>query len=241
MKTKTIEIAVKAVDDGAEGSFTAYASVFGNVDSYGDMVIKGAFAESLAEYAAAEAPVPLYWRHRMDDPFMNLGAAAGSEDDHGLLVKCQLDLDTEAGKHTHKLLKEKRVRQMSFAYDVLEGAWVDRKPEDGGSYYELRKLRLHEVSIVPVGANQDTEILAVKTAVDVVRAGIKAGHDLSASDREEAQAAYKALGEILTTDQEPDAGTSDAKTEEPETVKVEEPKAAPSNHALALNQLIQSL
>ena len=233
MKTKTIDVDVKAIDEGAEGTFTAYASVFGNVDSYGDMVIPGAFAESLEEYRTAGAPVPLYWRHRMDDPFMNLGGADGAEDDHGLLVTCQLDLETAAGKQTHKLLKSKRVRQMSFAYDVLEGAWVEREAAAGGSYYELRKLRLHEVSIVPIGANQETEILTVKTAVDVVLAGVKAGRPLSSDEQQEARAAYTALGGLLQTDQEKAAGSPDAKAEEPARAKAEEPTTVPARRALA--------
>jgi HK97 family phage prohead protease len=234
VKTKTIDVDVKAVDEGAEGTFTAYASVFGNIDSYGDMVLQGAFEESLAEYAAAGAPIPLYWRHRMDDPFMNLGEAGGVQDEHGLLVTCQLDLETAAGKQVHKLLKAKRVRQMSFAYDVLEGAWVDRKPEEGGSYYELRKLRLHEVSIVPIGANQETEILTVKTAVDVVLAGVKAGRQLSSDEQQEARAAYDALGGLLTPDQEKADKLPDAKTEEPTRAKAEEPTTAQSAQHLGL-------
>jgi len=233
VKTKTIDVDVKAVDEGAEGTFTAYASVFGNIDSYGDMVLQGAFEESLAEYASAGAPIPLYWRHRMDDPFMNLGEAEGEEDEHGLLVTCQLDLETAAGKQTHKLLKSKRVRQMSFAYDVLEGAWVEREREAGGSYYELRKLRLHEVSIVPIGANQETEILTVKTAVDVVLAGVKAGRQLSSDEQQEARAAYDALGGLLTPDQEKAAGTPDAKAEEPARAKAEEQTTVPKARALA--------
>jgi HK97 family phage prohead protease len=219
MRTKTIDVELKA-DDSTEGRFTGYASVFGNIDSYGDMVIAGAFAESLAEYASAD-----YWRHRMDDPFMNLGTASAEEDERGLLVDCQIDLETAAGKQVHKLLKAKRVRQMSFAYDVLEGAWVDRKPEDGGSYYELRKLRLHEVSVVPIGANQDTEILAVKTAADVVLAGVKAGRGLSADEQHEARAAMAALGDALKQ--------NDSTTPEPEDIPSKS-DPAPSRSARAL-------
>lgn len=242
MKTKTVDIEVKALDGQPEGYFEAYASVFDNIDSYGDMIVKGAFADSLAEYAATKSPVPVYWRHRMDDPFMNLGTAEAKEDDRGLWTGCQLDLETAAGKQTHKLLKNKRVTQMSFAYDVLEGAWVDREQEDGGSYYELRKLRLHEISIVPVGANQETEILAVKTAIDSVVAGVKAGRGLSADEEQEARGAYAALGGVFKTDQKKADGTSDAKTEEPhEGAKAEEPKKDRHAKTLAVNQLVQSL
>src|SRR5690606_4229004 len=138
-----------------DGRFQAYASTFDVVDSYGDMVIKGAFLDSLAEYGAKGEGIPLYWRHRMDDPFMLIGKTLEArEDDRGLWVDCGL-LDTNNAKQVHALLKAGLVKQMSFAYDIVEAAWVERKPEEGGSYYELRKLKIHEVSVVPVGANQD--------------------------------------------------------------------------------------
>lgn len=243
MKTKTFDVEIKAVGDGGEGTFTAYASVFGNIDSYGDVVVAGAFAESLAEYAAAGDPIPLYWRHRMDDPMMNIGGADGEEDEHGLLVKCALDLDTPNGAQTYKLLQKRRVKQMSFAYDVLEGGWVE-KTEDGQKiqFYELRKLRLHEVSVVPVGANQETEILTVKTAAEAVAAGVTAGRPLSADEQEETKAAISALKSALPTlDQQQADEPSDAKAEEPEGAKAEEPSDVPRARALATNQLIQTL
>ena len=36
------------------------------------------------------------------------------------------------------------------------------KLDDGTTANELRRLKLYEVSLVPVGANQDTSVLAVK-------------------------------------------------------------------------------
>jgi uncharacterized protein len=225
MLTKTVDIEMKAVGD--DGTFQAYASIFGNIDSYGDVVVAGAFAESLAEYAAAGDPIAVYWRHRMDDPMLNIGECAGKEDTRGLLVDGKLDLENPNGAYTHKLMKNRRVRQLSFAYDVIEGGWVE-KTEDGQnvSYYELRKLRLHEVSIVPVGANQETEILAVKAAREAAAAA-------AADDRQKAGepgAADAAAGEDQGTADEP----SDAKTEEPAGAKVEEPTTGRSKQHLGL-------
>ena len=143
-----------------DGQFTGYASVFGNVDSYGDVVVKGAFAKSLATFGANGAGIPCYWSHRMDDPHMNIGATVTAvEDDRGLKVTVQLDLESATGAYVHKLIKQGRVTQMSFAYDVLEAAEVKA---DDRWVYELRELKIHEVSVVPVGANQETELLAVK-------------------------------------------------------------------------------
>src|SRR5690625_6711809 len=74
MQTKHITVGLKAADDDKpEGRFTGYASVFGNKDSYGDVIVKGAFSESLASYGENGAGIPCYWSHQMSDPMMNIG------------------------------------------------------------------------------------------------------------------------------------------------------------------------
>lgn len=162
VRTKAFQTDVKAVDVAAleAGEFIGYAAIFDNVDTYGDVIRKGAFTETLATYGEAGAGIPCYWGHRMDDPLMNIGSTISAvEDERGLKVHVALDLETEQGRHTHKLIKTGRVAQMSFAYDILDASWAE---VDGMDVLELRKLRLHEVSVVPIGANQDTELLAVK-------------------------------------------------------------------------------
>ena len=67
MTVKTVGVAhaafkIKAAgpDDGLdEGVFTGYASVFGNVDSYGDIVEPGAFKDTLEAWRAKGDPIPL--------------------------------------------------------------------------------------------------------------------------------------------------------------------------------------
>src|SRR5690625_1233977 len=155
MQTKHITVGLKAAgDDKPEGRFTGYASVFGNKDSFGDVIVKGAFAESLASYGENGAGIPCYWSHQMSDPMMNIGHTVSAyEDEHGLKVDVQLDLDNPNGAYTHKLIQEGRVSQMSFAFDIEDFAFA--QSEELGDYMELRKLKIHEVSVVQVGANQD--------------------------------------------------------------------------------------
>lgn len=173
--TKTIRTPVKAkakTDEAGEEvvGFEGYASVFDNIDLGGDKIIKGAFAETLEKrYPDHGKGVPVYWNHETGDPFKNLGLTeTAEEDDHGLKVSGTIDTSTDVGKQVAKLLKEGRVGQMSFAYDVNDGAWVDGKKNDDGTYtpgyYELRSLDLYEVSICPIGMNQATEVSA-KTAL----------------------------------------------------------------------------
>lgn len=163
MKTKKLDLKIDRIgakDNLTAGQFTGYASVFGNVDSVGDKIIKGAFAESLKEFGNGGAGIPCYWCHETSDPEMNLGTTLeATEDEHGLFVKVQLDLDNPKAAYAYKLLKEQRVRQMSFAYQVTDG-------ENRKDCFEITGCKIFEVSIVPVGANQATSIESVKALQD---------------------------------------------------------------------------
>lgn len=201
-RLKDFRIQVKAgPDDGlAEGEFTAYASVFGNKDSYGDIVLPGAFEETLTEWKDSGNVLPLLFGHNMQDPDFNIGGVLeAKEDEHGLFTKSALDLDNPKAAQVYRLLKGRRLSQMSFAYDVLEGGEAQREREDGTKefYYELRKLKLYEVSVVPIGANQETEILAVKAAQSA--AHLLGSGGLSGPATNEILKAYNALGDLLKT------------------------------------------
>lgn len=236
MKIKNQPVKVKAgPDDGlAEGQFQAYASVFGNKDSYGDVVVKGAFADDLKAWEESGSPIPLLFGHNMSDPDYNIGHVVKAiEDDHGLLVTAELDLENPKAVQTYRLLKGRRINQMSFAYDVVEGA--DAKSDDLGDYYELRRLKTYEVSVVPIGANQETEVLAVKAAVEGL-AAVKAGRVLSTKNEKALRDARDAIDSVLSAldstaqDQEKASDAGPAKSdEEPGRAKSdEEPNQAAS-------------
>lgn len=243
LRTKDVSIGhVKAgpADGLADGQFSAYVSVFGNVDSYGDVVQPGAFADTLSQWKASGNPIPLLWGHDMADPFSNIGGVTTAEEDaKGLKVTAQLDLDNPKSQQVYRLLKGRRVNQMSFAYDVLAGA--PAKDEERGEFYSLDKLKLYEVSVVPIGANQETEVLAVKANADALASGVKAGRVLAQKHIDSLRTAQEAIGAVIaaaeaTDDQEKASGTpkanTDASAEEPEranaSVSAEELKASPS-------------
>ena len=162
---KQADAAVKAVggDTGtelAEGQFHALVSVFGNVDAYGDVVLPGAFATTLAEHEAAGDPIAVVWSHKWDDPFAHIGHVVKAwESPDGLEVIAQLDLENPTAVQVHKLLKARRVRQFSFAYDVVDGGWGER---DDREVYELRELKLNEVGPCLLGVNRETDLRDVK-------------------------------------------------------------------------------
>lgn len=161
MTVKSVIAEVKALGDGEKAEFEAYASVFGNRDSYGDVVQKGAFAASLKAWSEKGAPIPLLWGHNMADPDFNIGmVTSAEEDEHGLKVVCELDTDSPKGAQVHRLLKQGRVREMSFAFAATSSEYGEL---DGKSVRFLKEVDLFEVSVVPLGANPETEVLAVKS------------------------------------------------------------------------------
>jgi len=213
VRTKDFTAKVKAagVADGlAEGQFVAIVSVFGNEDSVGDVVRPGAFTETLAEWGSKGDPIPVIWSHAWGDPFAHVGVVVKAvETLQGLEVTGQIDdLDTNpTSAQVYRLLKGRRVTQFSFAYDVKEGAWVEDESHRYGGYYELRRLKLHEVGPCLVGANQETELLAAK-AHSLAR-GAKAGRVLSQANYDSLTRAHEAIGEVLAA-----ATPEKSKTEE---------------------------
>lgn len=214
------DLTVKEAADstGETGVFEGYASKFGNVDSYGDIVIKGAFTESLATYKPGGAGIPCYWAHRMDDPEMCIGETlAAVEDEIGLKVTVQLDIDSNPkAARAYELIKAGRVAQMSFAYQIDDAELVEHTDAPGGEAYELRKLTIFEVSIVQIGANTETEITDVKNAVT----RLKAGRKISAANAELLAQARDLINKVI------DATDDDGSSEEPDDDTAQERETA---------------
>lgn len=250
MRIKTVPVGeVKAgPDDGlAEGEFIVYPSTFTREpDSYGDVVAKGAFLDTIQQWKDSGNSMPGLFGHRMDDPdFYVAYALEMGEDEHGWWVKGAFDMESPKGPHVYRLVKGRRLNQLSFAFDTLEEGAVEL--EDGRKANELRKLRVHEFSFVPIGANQDTSVVAVKGIVD----GLKAGRVLSKANETSLREARDAIDSVLsslpdpgegegqggTNDQDQASGTGKANDEGAERVKSEEPAGGPSAHTLASKRL----
>ena len=93
MQTKQrldLPLTIKSVSDS--GEFEGYGSVFGVEDSYGDVVIRGAFAVSLAKWKEKSRLPAMLWQHNMSEP---IGIYTEMrEDDVGLYVKGQYFTNT---------------------------------------------------------------------------------------------------------------------------------------------------
>lgn len=226
-------------DDGLkEGEFIVYPSTFTKTpDSYGDIIAPGAFLDTIEEWKASGNNLPALFGHRFDDPDFYVGGTIEmSEDEHGWRIHGFFDMESPKGPHVYRLVKGRRLNQLSFAFDVLDSGPVEL--ENGVKANELRKLKVYEYSFVPIGANQDTSVVAVKAQADALTEGFKAGRVLAAKHIDSLRQAQEAIGAVITaaeaTDQEQASDKPPAKDEErPPAAKSEEPAADTSARRLA--------
>jgi len=152
------QVAFKAKEVNDDGSFKGYASVFGNIDSYNEIVMPGAFTESIKRIKDSGDPLPVLWQHRSGEPIG--GADVLVQDDYGLKTEGWLLKDAiPRAKEAHELLKRRVVRGLSIGYYVEESS-LDEK-----TYVRsLMKLDLVEYSIVTFPANSLAMVDEVKAA-----------------------------------------------------------------------------
>ena len=157
IKTKSFKVKAEESEESGSGYFVGYASVFGNVDSYGEVMEKGAFSDTLKEWEGRK--IPVFYGHDLTNPENNIGyVESAEEDDTGLLVKCVVDTEGPGnGPIVYKLLKEGRIDRMSF------GFYVNDADHKGGVTY-IKKVSLLEVSVVPAPANPEAAISEVKSS-----------------------------------------------------------------------------
>jgi HK97 family phage prohead protease len=161
MQKKTFDLLeVKA--DEERGTFTALASVFGNVDLGGDKMVKGAFKNTLEKWRKSGRSIPVILSHQWDSLTAYVGKAdprAVYEDDRGLMVQGQLFMDKEAGRDVYRLMKEGLLTGWSFGYKVPAGG-----QKKNGKVNEVTEVDLFEVGPTLVGMNPEAQLQSVKQA-----------------------------------------------------------------------------
>jgi hypothetical protein len=164
---------VKLASDEAaikEMTFSGYGAFFNNVDSYGDVILPGAFAESLAaSHKSGQFPAMLMqhggWGIGADD-MTPIGIWTGlSEDGKGLMVEGKL-ADTPRGREAYALLKmspRPAIDGLSIGYIAKEFSQRS-KPEEPRR--TLKKVDLMEISLVTFPANGKARVASVKSGAD---------------------------------------------------------------------------
>lgn len=186
-----IEVKFAKAQDGTDTSemvFSGYGAVFGNIDSYGDVIQKGAFKETLRDAKkSGNWPAMLMqhggWGMGADDMTPVGIWTSMEEDDIGLKVEGKL-ADTDRGIEAYKLMKmtpRPAITGMSIGYYVKEFI-LGTKPEEPRR--TLKKVELFEVSLVTFPANGKARVQSVKSGELNIRIAEQALRDVGFSQKE---------------------------------------------------------
>ena len=140
--------------DDKAGIVKGYGSVFGNIDSDGDIITKGAYTKTIKENGSR---VRYLYQHNMDWP---LGKMINLyEDEKGLVFEAEIP-KTRLGKDVMQLIKAGVVTENSVGILPINKGMAN-------GYRELREVKLFEISAVTLAANDQALILDVKGNVDI--------------------------------------------------------------------------
>jgi HK97 family phage prohead protease len=131
-----------------------YASVYGNVDSYGEVVDRGAFSNWIKDNP--NTSVAIFWQHshRWNPLSKPIGKTTKLKQDRkGLYFEGEI-LDTLEGLEIQELLKGGAIRAASFGFTV-------RDQYQKKEIWHLSDLELKEITAANWGANPKAYIEAI--------------------------------------------------------------------------------
>lgn len=153
LEIKTITGAVKDIDT-KNRMITGYLSSFiDKKDSYGDIVVKGAFLKSINE---RKNEIYFLNQHNWSQPHGKFKVL--QEDSKGLYFESEPLIDTSYSSDLMKLYEAGIVKQHSIGYSTMKSDW-DAKTD---TRY-LKEVKLYEGSNVTRGANPDTPFTGFKS------------------------------------------------------------------------------
>jgi len=139
----------------ADGTVEGYASVFGEIDAARDMVLRGAFRDSLA--VRGPRRVPMLFQH---DPAEPIGIWLElREDSHGLYARGRLIPEVARARELLSLLRAGAVDGLSIGFRAAR-ARIDPKTR----VRSLVAVDLWEISIVTFPLLAGARVRAVKQA-----------------------------------------------------------------------------
>lgn len=160
-------VEVRAED--AAGTFSGYGAIFGNTDSYGDVIERGAFSMTLKEWKSRGKLPPMLLQHGGGffgggaDDMLPIGKWLSMEENSkGLKVEGQLfALNTERGQYIHEGLKAGVLDGLSIGFVPREVRYGEGKDEPART---LVDIDLWELSVVTFPANDKARVTAAKSA-----------------------------------------------------------------------------
>ena len=139
--------------DDSKGIVKGLGSVFGNVDSDGDVMVKGAFSKTIQEN---KHRIKYLYQHRLDKPVGKMEEL--KETSEGLEFVAKLALKTTLGKDVFEMIKAGVLTENSVGFMTVKQDY-----DKVQKFNEIKEVKLYEISAVTVAANPLAFIEEVKS------------------------------------------------------------------------------
>lgn len=147
------------------GEVEALFATFDVVDRDGDVTRKGAYKSGAHVRISA-------FGHKSWEGALPVGKGVIHETSEGVVLRGQFFMNTQAGRDTFEVVKElKDQMEWSYGFDVDES---EPGEHEGKSVRILKRMTVHEVSPVMLGAGVGTRTLGVKSFNDEITFAVDA-------------------------------------------------------------------
>lgn len=157
MEYKQGLIEVKAVPEGKNLFVEGYAAIFGNEDSYNDIIVAGAFTKTIAGKEGKR--IRLCLQHDMDDVIGKIIEL--KEDERGLWFRAKIS-NTTKGRDLAELIQDEAINEISIGYKSI--VW---EIDEVRNVRMLKEVQLYEISFVSRAANPQAVIQATEVKTEI--------------------------------------------------------------------------
>ena len=133
------------------GVFSGYASVFNVEDSDSDVILPGAFKNSIQAWQQDKIKPKMLWQHNTAEPIGIWTKIV--EDERGLYVEGKLLMEVGKGKEAYHLIQNGIVTDLSIGFRIKKHRVCTKTRK---RYIE--EVDLIEISLVTFGANSAAKI-----------------------------------------------------------------------------------
>lgn len=153
MEYKAQIFEAKGLQEGKNLYIEGYAAVFGNVDTYKDILLPGACQKSITGPGASR--IKLCAQHKQTDIIDVIGKVLElREDAKGLWFRAKVS-NTTKGKDAAELVLDEAIDEISIGFIT-----IDFYMQDGIRY--LKEIDIREISIVIRAANVEARIQSIE-------------------------------------------------------------------------------
>lgn len=146
-----------------EGYFAVFNTRYEMWEGAAETVLKGAFTDTLGEDVRALI------NHNTDFVLgrTKAGTLELTEDDIGLFGRIKINKNDSDAMNLYARVQRGDVNQCSFGFDIIDETY--KTDAQGNVLWELRKVKLYEVSVVTFPAYEETIVQARKNDLETIQ------------------------------------------------------------------------